>query len=165
MKLYEIADKYRNALDALSVDAETGEISGIEQVDAVAGEFDEKLTACTIKIRELDNDSAFCAAEIARLRDIKKSVDKKRKWLAVYVADNMSRTGKRRIDDPRALAYLRASERVVVDAELPAEYYRVKTVREPDLTAVKKALKAGELVRGARIESGATLILQKEKSK
>ena len=60
---------------------------------------------------------------------------------------------------------MRASERVVVDAELPAEYYRVKTVREPDLTAVKKALKAGELVRGARIESGATLILQKEKSK
>lgn len=165
MKLYEIADKYRNALDALSVDAETGEVSGVEQVDAVEGEFDEKLTACAIKIRELDNDSAFCAAEISRLRDIKKSVDKKRKWLAVYVADAMSRTGKRRIDDPRARAYLRASERVVVDADLPAEYYRVKTVKEPDLTAVKKALKAGESVRGARIEAGTTLILQREKEK
>lgn len=165
MKLYEIADKYRAALDALRVDAETGEVFGTEQIETVSGELDEKLTACIIRLRELDNDSDFCKNEIARLRNIKKSVDGQREWLSRHITECMEGTNKRKIDDPRARAYLRNTERVIVQNgdDLPEKYCRVETVKKPNLTAIKQALKSGEQVSGAYIENGTSLILQRSR--
>ena len=165
MRLYDIAEEYRTALDAITVDEDTGEVFGIDALEMVSGVLDDKLTACVIKLRELDADASICKDEIARLRAVKTSIEKRREQLAAYITECMNNAQKTRIDDPRARAYLRQTERVVVeDAEaLPENVCKVEMVRKPDLKAIKQAIKDGMLCSAAHIEDGTALILQKRK--
>ena len=64
MKLYEIANQYRDAMDNIEVD-ENGELLNADQLEAVDGAFDDKAEAVAVYIKEL---SCFVAA----LKDEKK---------------------------------------------------------------------------------------------
>jgi hypothetical protein len=81
-----------------------------------------------------------------------------------YLLFNMQESGINKIECPLFTASLRkGSERVVIDDELiiPDEYAQVEVVTKIDKNAIKRDLKAGKEIPGARIERGETTILIK----
>lgn len=68
--------------------------------------------------------------------------------------DAMTSTGLKKVSDPLVTVYLRKSTATIVDERdiLPKDLLRVKVETSPDLIAIGKKLKAGEVVPGAHLE-------------
>jgi predicted transcriptional regulator len=160
MTLYEINAEIADAIESMfdSVNEETGEI------DAGTVERLQELKA--LQAEKRDGCGAFLKNEIAELNAIKDEIEKLtarkkikenrierlKKYLADDLAAEISETNKNpKFESSRVSLSLRSSESVEImdDLAIPAEFMKIKTTTEPDKTAIKKAIKAGESVSGA----------------
>lgn len=159
MKLYEISEQLNGLWEAASeavsqesVVTPSGEI--VTRDDALArleralseaeGTLEKKALDIACLIKESDAEADAIAAEQKKLAARKKSADAKASWLRSYLESHVPRGTK--FKDARAVISWRKSEAVdvLVPAEsLPERFRRIKTVVEPDKTALKEALKAG----------------------
>lgn len=104
-------------------------------------------------IRRLD---ALNKATKETIQDLQERVraDSKRiealKWLMTKAMDSLQYT---EVKSPEVTLRFRKSSSVeITDSEsLPKQFLRAKTVVEPDKTAIKNALKAGEKIQGAQL--------------
>ena len=151
--LYEITAEYLQAFDRLVVDEETGEILNWEIVDAIAGDFDNKVEsiACFIK-----NQLAFTAAlkaEEEALIGRRKSAERQVENMKKYLTACMNAVNKDKIETTKYKVSFRNSTSVSIDDvdEIPIEYIVETVTAKPDKTAIKDAIKAGEIVPGASL--------------
>ena len=151
LKLWEIGDKYAEVLDKL--EANGGELTPELEaaLDAIEDDFDEKVRRVAAMIR---NDEALAEAwKKEGALHTKRGTAKANgaKGLRSYLAREMKRVEVTKVEGG---ARLGASEKVLLDidpAKLPPKYrerhWKALT------SSIKGALKAGEEIPGARLET------------
>lgn len=146
MTLYEI-----DAEIASCVDAETGEILDFDKLDKLQMDRTSKIENVVAWIENLENHIAGLEKQEqmfkARKQKAKGEVDGLKTWLSYALSGQKFETVKAKVT-------FRKSESVEIEDEniLPAEYLKTVTKQEPDITAIREALKAGKSVTGARLE-------------
>lgn len=153
MKLYEISDAIRAALDHIDVDPETGEILNADNLHAVEAEASEKIEATALYLRELDAEAKAAKEEADRMLARVKSMQKRSDYLKAMLLDALHATGK--VKTARVTVSIRTTQAVAVDegANLPEAYTTVKTTVSPNKVAIKQALLDGVEVSGCHLEA------------
>ena len=147
MKLYEVAAVVERLLDE-GIDEETGEMSN--ELVAALGQLQEGGRAVVAYSLNCRAQAEAVGAAIKRLQARKRALENKDQRLRDYLREQMARTGVTRIDAVDATWSARLErdrdESVVVPdgIDLPDELCRIK--REPDKTAIKAAIIAGQPV-------------------
>lgn len=153
MKLYEISDAIRAALDHIDVDPETGEILNADNLHAVEAEASDKVEATALYLRELDAEAKAAKDEADRMIARVKSMQKRSDYLKSMLLDALHATGK--VKTARVTVSIRTTQAVAVDegADLPEAYTTVKTTVSPNKVAIKQALLDGVEVPGCHLEA------------
>lgn len=153
MKLYEISDAIRAALDHIELDEETGEILQADALHAVEAEASEKIEATALYLRELDAEAKAAKDEADRMIARVKSMQKRSDYLKAMLIEALHVTGK--VKTGRVTVSIRTTQAVAVDegANLPEAYTTVKTTVSPNKVAIKQALLDGVEVPGCSLEA------------
>lgn len=153
MKLYEISDAIRAALDHIDVDPETGEILNADNLHAVEAEASEKIEATALYLRELDAEAKAAKNEADRMIARVKSMQKRSDYLKAMLIEALHVTGK--VKTARVTVSIRTTQAVAVDegANLPEAYTTAKTTVSPNKVAIKQALLDGVEVPGCHLEA------------
>lgn len=152
MKLYQISDAIRQALDHIEIDEETGEILSADALHAVEAEAAEKIEATALYLRELDAEAKAAKEEADRMLARVKSMQKRSDYLKAMLLDALHATGK--VKTGRVTVSIRTTKAVEIaeGADLPEAYTTVKTTVSPNKVAIKQALLDGVEVPGCHIE-------------
>jgi hypothetical protein len=104
-------------------------------------------------ISNYQSESDAIDAEIKRLKTMKESRDKKVTWLTESLKKAMLVSGIEKIESPLFKISLRRSEAVEVEIPeaLPVDWQVKKITITADKVAIKKAIKEGYSITGARI--------------
>ena len=94
MKLYQISDAIRQALDHIELDEETGEVLSADELHAVEAEASEKIEATALYLRELDAEAKAAKEEADRMLARVKSMQKRSDYLKAMLLDALHATGK-----------------------------------------------------------------------
>lgn len=131
-------------------DPETGEITNAPSWDALNMAFEEKVENIACYIKNLSSDILAFKAEEEQIAKRRKSSEKRVEFLKRLLVDNM---GVQKFSTARCAVSFSKSEAVQVDdvSCVPAELLRVKTTVEPNKTAIKDAIKAGQEVNGCKL--------------
>lgn len=153
MKLYEISDAIRAALDHIDVDPETGEILNADNLHAVEAEASDKVEATALYLRELDAEAKAAKDEADRMIARVKSMQKRSDYLKSMLIEALHVTGK--VKTARVTVSIRTTQAVEVSegADLPEAYTTVKTTVSPNKIAIKQALLDGVEVPGCHLEA------------
>jgi hypothetical protein len=163
LTLYKAAENVRELLD--QIDPETGELPPeFEQARAIVA---TKAQAVAAFILENDAQAAMVEAHAKALLDRVKTARKRSDWLRKYLRTHMSAAGVQSIkaDDGTFSAKLELARDESVEvfdaAQLPQDYLReIPAKHEPDKALIKKAIKDGFEVPGARIVAKDRLTLR-----
>lgn len=158
-KLYELTTDLKSILSE-DFDEQTLK----DTLEAVGGEFNDKAISIIKLAENLNGDTSVIDAEIKRLQARKSAITNKQKQLREYLIYNMQESGISKVECPLFTASLRKGvEKVVIDNEMliPDEYAQIEVVTKVNKTEIKKQLKAGAEIPGARLERGETTILIK----
>ena len=152
MKLYQISDAIRQALDHIELDEETGEILSADALHAVEAQAAEKIEATALYLRELDAEAKAAKEEADRMLARVKSMQKRSDYLKAMLLDALHATGK--VKTGRVTVSIRTTKAVEIaeGADLPEAYTTVKTTVSPNKVAIKQALLDGVEVPGCHIE-------------
>lgn len=146
MTLYEIDKAISDCIDE-----ETGEILDFDKLDKLQMDRTAKIENVVAWIENLKNHVAGLEEQEqifkARKQKAKAEVEGLKTWLS-YALNGQ------RFETVKAKVTFRKSESVAIEDEsiLPSEYWKTVTTQEPDITAIKEALKAGKSVSGAKLE-------------
>lgn len=153
MKLYEISDAIRAALDHIDVDPETGEILNADNLHAVEAEASDKIEATALYLRELDAEAKAAKDEADRMIARVKSMQKRSDYIKSMLLDALHATGK--VKTARVTVSIRTTKAVEIaeGADLPEAYTTVKTTVSPNKIAIKQALLDGVEVPGCHLEA------------
>ena len=151
--LYEI-----NAAMLDCVDLETGEIIDIEQLQALQLEREQKVENVALWYKNLLSDAEQYAAEEAAFKEKKRRAQAQAERLKQYLLDAL---GGEKYKSARVSISYRNTPRVVVDdvLNLPPRFVRFADP-EPNKTEIAAAIKAGEDVYGARLETNQSIIIK-----
>ena len=129
-------------------DPETGELLNALEWDKLNMAYEEKVENIACFIKNLTSDIADFKAEEANLAARRKTLERKAEFLKRLLLDNMDG---QKFSTVKCAVSFRKSEAVQVDDvnHIPAEMLRIKTTYEPDKTAIKKAIQAGQAIAGA----------------
>ena len=159
--LYLIAAEYQQAarqLADLDLDAQTI----ADTLESIEGDLQSKAQGVASVIRSLYASADACKAWAKQANDRSKAIIARGDALRDYLASNMQACGITKIDGPGIALSFRTSHAVMIDEPemIPAEYMRhaPPPAPEPDKEAIKAAIKLGEFVLGAHIET--RMILQ-----
>lgn len=142
--LYEINEQIAGL-----VDPETGEIADFEAFEKLNLDLDTKIKNIALWIVNLRSDAEQLEEQEKKFRDRKTAAKNKAESLKNRLDGFLS--GEKR-SYPEVVISYRKSEQVTVDedAKLDDRFLRIKA--EIDKTALKDALKHGEVIDGARLE-------------
>lgn len=156
MSLYSIQQELSDALAAVEVDYETGELVGMDKVDALQVDMHDKIVNVG---RYVQNQAALLAA----MKDAKKALEERIKATDKRIAgmkrmmiEGMQQLNAKKVEEGDIAISLRSSASVEIYDEslLAADYLTEKITYTPSKTAIKKAIEAGADVQGARIVQG-----------
>lgn len=162
MKLYEISKSILSKKNALQDLLDNGEEPTLEQAVEILGlqdDLTEKLKGYAHVIHQKAGELDLLDKEIARLQEIKQKEKKQVDWLQNTMLYAMQMHNVEEIKDTILPVKIKRNQpSVVVYCEvdtLPKEYIRenVSVKREPNKTALKEALKNGEIIEGVRLET------------
>lgn len=153
MKLYQISDAIRQALDHIELDEETGEILNADELHAVEAEAADKIEATALYLRELDAEAKAAKEEADRMLARVKSLQKRSDYLKAMLLEALHATGK--VKTARVSVSIRTTKAVEIaeGADLPEAYTTVKTTVSPNKVAIKQALLDGVEVPGCSLEA------------
>jgi len=154
--LYLLAQEYRVQAAALA-DLDMPAEAVADTLESIGGEVEAKAQAVAMMARSLDADAAACEQWARQSGDLSKAYSARANALREYLAQTMTACGIQRISGPGVTLSFRASHAVVIEeaALIPAQYMTTPKPAEPapDKAAIKAAIKLGEDVPGARIET------------
>jgi seryl-tRNA synthetase len=153
ISLYELTHELTSAMNGLEIDEETGEINGIERLEAVEADFDAKAEAVALYIKDTEATAEAIKAEADKLTERRKQAEKKAAGLKDYLTACMEKVGRHKMETPRCSVSFRKSEQtnILDEALIPAEYKTVKVTETVNKTDIKKAIKAGAEIPGAEL--------------
>lgn len=160
MKIYE----YNELIDALldadgDVDPETGLVFDLTLLDRLEMERNEKIENLLLYTAQLAADAEdiadYAATLNARAKSKKAKADRLKEWLC----GEITRYGDKKFESRKVKGIVSTRSKVdIIDEKLlPPQYIRTKTETAPDKTAIGAALKAGELINGARLVDSKSL--------
>lgn len=156
--LYEIDKKVANLLmdefDEKYVDEETGEVNeelARQDLDALEMERNEKLENIALFIKNLNGEITLLKQEETALSTRRKAKENKVERLKQYVSNSMQTFGDLKLETPRVALSFRKSESVLVEDSSLLEPRYLKVEYSADKTLIKRELKAGNVVPGARL--------------
>lgn len=165
LRCYEIPDLFRAVMDR-AVDPETGELTeaGIAEIRALTAAAQHSTADLACYIRELEMEaSAIKETQAAMAERAQRLNIRAAKWRA-FLLETMDLIGSTGVKDARITVTVRInppSVQVDDDAAIPPGYTRTIPARiEPDKTALKTALKAGESIPGVSLVSTRRLAIQ-----
>lgn len=150
MKLYEIDERIQNFF-LNNIDEETGEILNYEELETLQMEREKKIEDIALAYKNYLADAKALKEEKEKLAQRQKQVEKTaencKKYLEYALQGEMLKT-------PKVSITYRKSEVVVIEngANLADNYLTFKEP-EPNKTAIKNALKSGEVIQGCSIEA------------
>lgn len=153
MKLYEIDQAIMDCIDM-----ETGEVINEELLNGLQMERDAKIENVALWIKELKAEAEALKAEKMAFAERQKVAENKmeslKKWLAYALNGEKFKT-------VRASVTFRTTEKVeVADIfKLDENYVRYRDP-EADKDAIKKAIKAGQVVAGATLVPSTSVIIK-----
>lgn len=152
MKLYEISDQIRQALEMVA-NGDIPEDQMADTLDALGIEFDAKVDNTAAVIRELSAESESLKGEIERLQNLKRVRDGHVESLKDYIRLEMNKAGKKKIEGKRFNVTLgAATETVAISGEVPDQYMVIK--KSEDKSLIKRELKSGKQIAGAQLVQG-----------
>lgn len=163
LKIYEIPHEMQLALNALTIDEETGEIIGWDKVEALTESATTKIANCARFIRYAEVQIDAMDKVIADIKTRKQSAQNLVDKLRVKVVQALLAMpdGKRKVEEPDIRVSTKKSESIALDDEklLDKKFIKVEVItkQSPDKKAIKKAIKSGEEVAGARLCTNYTL--------
>lgn len=151
--LYEI-----NAAMLECVDLETGEIIDIEKLQALQLEREQKIENVALWIKNLLSDAAQYKAEKDAFAEKERAAKARAEKLKEYLRDVLAGE---KFKTTRVNVYYSSSNRVIVDdvLNLPPRFVRFADP-EPDKKEIMAALKAGEEINGAHMESSQSIVIK-----
>lgn len=153
MTLYEIKQNYREALNRISVDEETGEVKHLDEFLAVQGDLTDKCENTALYLKNLNAEINARKVEIDAQKQILEQDLKKCERIEHLLSDAMQTAGMDKLKTARCEVKFRISKAVEIlePARLPTQYL-VRTVTEkPDKKAIRDAIANGDSVPGAQI--------------
>lgn len=157
LRLYDIASEYRSLLE-IATDPESDDLDMESFEAAIAAlevDFSAKAVNIACLIREWEAESLAIHAVMADQQRRIKTLDNRAKRLRDYLLTQMEVSSLPAISDARVSVKLRKnppSVQIETPESIPALYCRVIPAKtEPDKTAIKEAIKAGETVPGASL--------------
>lgn len=165
LRCYEISDLFRTAMER-AVDPETGELtdSGVAEIRALTATSHHSAAdlACMVREIELEADAINNAMKYMSER-AQRLNNRAQKWRG-YLIDTLDCMGSNAIRDARITVAIRtnpSSVRIIDNADIPLGYCREIPGRtEPDKTALKAALKAGEIIPGVELVVTRRVVIQ-----
>ena len=151
MKLYEITQEAQYLAALLETEELTPELEAELHINQF--QLQEKAANYAKVIANYQSESDQIDAEIKRLKAMKESRDKKVTWLTESLKKAMLVSGIEKIESPLFKISLRRSEAVEVEIPeaLPVDWQVKKVTITADKVAIKKAIKEGYSITGARL--------------
>ena len=159
--LYRIADQYladMRQLESMDID----DVTFTDTLDGLAGDLEVKATNVALFVRNLESFADQIKLAEQGMTARRKAIENKADRIRQYLLDNMQRTGITKIDSPWfSLTVKKNPPSVVIDSlqDIPASMMvqPLPPPPSPDKKAISAALKAGQEVAGAHLESGVRL--------
>lgn len=166
MKLYEyddiISTLYRAAESEDGIDPETGMVFDITQLDVLEMERDKKIENALLYEEQMKADAKEIDEYIKRLQERSRAKKNTAERIKQWLIGRMQESGESKFETSRIRAILRvvAANKTVITNEqsIPPQY--LKTKIEPDTSAIKAALKSGEVVPGAELADSISLTIK-----
>lgn len=158
MNLYEINSQIKRILDNGfngKIDPETGEITdeGEHELETLEILRQDKLESIALYIKDTLALAEDIRAEEKALSERRKSAEAKADRLLAYLANELITHGEKKFETAKCAVTTHKSEAVIVDdTQLDISWFKPITTFKPMLVVIKKAIKAGEVVEGARLE-------------
>jgi hypothetical protein len=151
MNLYQITNEAQYLAALLETEELTPELE--QELIINQDQLQSKAINYAKVISNYQGESDQIDAEIKRLKAIKDSRDKKINWLKESLKLAMIVSGIEKIDSPLFKLSLRRSESVEVEVPeaLPVDWQLRKVVITADKISIKKAIKEGYAITGARL--------------
>lgn len=160
MRLYEIAQDYKEILEAIEYGIIPEEAIA-DTLEAIEGEFHEKVDNIASFIKGLKVDIAGLKAEEDALRERRNAKIKKVEYLTEYLSNMLTELDIKQMETVRNKISFRKSSRVTIIGE--EEFIEWAKDEAPDLlkfsepeislAAVKNAIKSGRQLQGVMIEA------------
>ena len=157
--LYEIDNGIKAILDSIldAVD-ENGEITGeidTSSLEELQEAREAKMEAIALYAKNLASEALAIKNEEIILAERRKRIERKCERLEGILMNSLILNGEKKASSARYEASVRYYDetRITDEAKIPEEFLKVKTTKTPDKTAIKTAIKAGQAVEGAEIES------------
>ena len=140
-------------MQAITVDPETGEVSGFEAVDGRDAAVEDKAEADAVTIKNLDEEVKELKNERDNLKAREAATKKRMEYMKQHLADSKLAVGKDKISTSKAALSFRKSMQVSItnDVMVTDELCKVIIDRKPDKFAIGKLLISGEAVPGAEL--------------
>lgn len=144
MTIYDINSEIMKCIDC-----ETGEILDEERLSSLQMQRDAKIENVCLWIKNINADVDAFKTEEDALAKRRKSKERLRDRLMRYVSDNIGEE----FETTRVRARYNTGEQVKIldESIIPKEFWREKAP-EINKAAIKRAIKAGDEVAGAKIE-------------
>jgi hypothetical protein len=151
MTLYELTDDYLRLMD-MADDPDIDPEVFRDTLDGITDSIEKKADGYARIMKELTARAEMLKAEAERMTARKKAIEESIKRMKNNLTTSMVVTNKRKFSTDLFTFYLQKSTSTVIDDEkaVPDEYMRIK--KEPDKTAIKKAIEEGKAIPFAHLE-------------
>lgn len=160
MHLYEIDGRIAQVIEnGFAFDPETGEVFTGDELEELEASRDAKLEAVGLFIKDLAAEVEAFKAEEKALRARREAKEHRLDELKEYAAWSMTAHGQAKLDTPKVrLGFRKSSKTIIEDEEsIPVKFKTTVETVKVDRAAIAKAIKAGETVSGARVETSQNL--------
>lgn len=167
MTLYEIDSRIKAIIDSLydAVD-ENGEITGevdFTELEQLQEDRKTKMENIALYIKNTEAEAEAIKAEEEKLKARRERLTRKADGLRNRLIYSMQASNEPEISTPRCHAKIKTTESTeILDAtQIPEEFInvKIKEERNPDKTAIKKAIKAGQTIAGAQIKINTKVVI------
>ena len=158
MKLYELTADYVSILEAIE-NGDIPEEAIADTLDAITGEINEKADSIACVLKNLDAEISAIKAEEDRLAYRRKAKQAAYERLETYISETLRSANIDKLETARNKITFRRSEKVFCSEEFLQ--YAIETRSDlltypspkPSLSAIKDALKQGEDIPGAMLQT------------
>jgi CxxC motif-containing protein len=154
LNIYQIEKEYLELANQLIESG--GEVSPELELQLTINQeqLEQKARGYGFVVKQMESDVSIIDAEIERLKGLKNSRLKTIERLETTVSNAMQLYQINRLETPTLKISFRKSESVEIDneADIPAQFLKEKITYTIDKTAIKEAIKKGEVVIGARLQ-------------
>ena len=161
MKLYEITENIKKLDEMLNLE-EIDEQTFNDTKESIKIELQEKSGNIAKYINELNRNVEMVDIEIKRLQEIKKQRTKIIESIENYIKINMLEMGEKKIETNFGTFNIRKSKSVEIEdiTVIPSEFKKTTIEEKADKIEIKKALKSGKIIKGAKIIESNNLIIK-----